>query len=59
MSVIKTTLTPERMHGESLKAYKARRTATNKRLRAFLRGHVVWDSKTQGTFMRGQYDKRS
>ena len=42
----------KRKDGESYEAYKKRQRDEQRRLKAHLRGTIIWDSEKQGTFVR-------
>ena len=45
-------LSAKREHDESYEEYRDRMKKNNKRLKMHYKGEQIWDSKTQGTFVR-------
>jgi hypothetical protein len=45
----------KRREGESFEGYRVRRLNEQLALRAYLRGRVVWDSYSRGTYIKKRY----
>lgn len=48
---LRAMLNPARAEGESMEAYRLRRKLNQARTQAALKGRLVWNCRTQGTYI--------